>query len=197
MKKGTDRGMRRWRAVALLAAGLAIGVTMTATPAMSHVGGTVSHLWNTHIKPKADARYVKKSAIKTIQGNYAGGAVAASANDDAWENISWGFDLGTAPQEHYIPDGGVPPAECPGTAENPQAAPGHLCVFESFSVNLASVTIFTGTTGGTGQASRWGAGLWIQSTAAGNFFSYGTWAVTAGAGVTPARADSTTSRAGS
>jgi hypothetical protein len=62
LKKGTDRGLRRWRAVALLATGIAIGVTMTATPAMSHVGGTVSHLWNTHIKPKADARYVNSVA---------------------------------------------------------------------------------------------------------------------------------------
>lgn len=58
MKKGTDRGMRRWRAIALVAAGLAIGVTMMATPAMSHVGGTVGHLWNDHIRPRADARYI-------------------------------------------------------------------------------------------------------------------------------------------
>jgi hypothetical protein len=58
LKNGsTDRGLRRWRAVALLTAGLAIGVTMMATPAASHVGGTVSHLWNQHIKPRADARY--------------------------------------------------------------------------------------------------------------------------------------------
>jgi hypothetical protein len=57
LKKGTERSMRRWRAVALVTFGLAIGITMTATPAAGHVGGTVSHLWNQHIKPKADARY--------------------------------------------------------------------------------------------------------------------------------------------
>jgi hypothetical protein len=57
LKNETERGMRRWRAVALLTAGLAIGVTMMATPAASHVGGTVGHLWNDHIKPRADARY--------------------------------------------------------------------------------------------------------------------------------------------
>ena len=38
---------RRWKLAALLAAGMAIGVTMTATPAVSHVGGTVAHLWVT------------------------------------------------------------------------------------------------------------------------------------------------------
>ena len=47
---------RRWKLVALLAAGMAIGVAMTATPAVSHVGGTVAHLWS-HLKPLADARY--------------------------------------------------------------------------------------------------------------------------------------------
>jgi hypothetical protein len=56
MKKGTDRGMRRWRAVALVAAGLTIGVTMMATSAGAHVGGTVTHLWG-HLKPITDARY--------------------------------------------------------------------------------------------------------------------------------------------
>lgn len=56
MKKRTDRGMRRWRAVALVAAGLTIGVTMMATSAGAHVGGTVSHLWG-HLKPITDARY--------------------------------------------------------------------------------------------------------------------------------------------
>lgn len=61
-KKEIGRGLRRWRAVALLAAGLAIGVTMMATPAMSHVGGTVGHLWNDHIKPRADARYANAVA---------------------------------------------------------------------------------------------------------------------------------------
>jgi uncharacterized protein YfiM (DUF2279 family) len=35
---------------------------MMATPAMSHVGGTVGHLWNDHIKPRADARYVNAVA---------------------------------------------------------------------------------------------------------------------------------------
>ena len=47
---------RRWKLVGLLAFGMAIGVTMSATPAVSHVSGW-AHNWNEHIKPKADARY--------------------------------------------------------------------------------------------------------------------------------------------
>ena len=46
---------KRWTAVALLAAGIAIGVVMVATPAGAHVGGSVNHLWN-QLKPKAEAR---------------------------------------------------------------------------------------------------------------------------------------------
>jgi hypothetical protein len=52
---------RRWRTVALVAVGIAIGTTMTATPVYSHVGTSVTHLWNAHIKPKTDARYYTKT----------------------------------------------------------------------------------------------------------------------------------------
>jgi hypothetical protein len=183
------RGERRWKLVAVLAAGMAVGVAMAGPPAAAHVGGTVTHLWN-HLKPKADARYVNESAIKTIQGNWAAGGWANSTSSDAWDNISFGFELAAAPQEHFIPAGSVPPARCPGTAASPKAAAGHLCVYESQHLNRAAVTIFTGATGGVSQASRWGAGLWLQPAAAGDYFSYGTWAVTAPAGPTPARPSS-------
>ena len=58
---GSSRSLRRWRAVALLAAGLAIGVAMTATPVSGHIGSSVTHLWNAHLKPKTDARYYTKA----------------------------------------------------------------------------------------------------------------------------------------
>ena len=60
--KRRDFRLRRTHAVVLVAVGLVIGVTMMATPAMSHVGGTVGHLWNNHIKPRADARYANAVA---------------------------------------------------------------------------------------------------------------------------------------
>ena len=59
-RKGTAGASRRWRTVAILVAGIAIGTTLTATPVYSHVGGTVGHLWKKHIRPKADTRYVRK-----------------------------------------------------------------------------------------------------------------------------------------
>jgi hypothetical protein len=175
----------RRKMVALLATGLMIGVILVATPA----GATMNwdNIWNNHLKPKADARYVKKSAIKTIQGNYAAGLQAANTNDDGWDSISFGFELASAPQEHFIAAGGAATPQCPGSAVNPQAAPGHLCVYESVSSNRGSVVIFTGTTGAVNQASKWGAGVWLIPAAAGNAYSYGTWAVTAPLGTTPSR----------
>ena len=58
-KIGIRTGLR-WRVLATLAAGIALGVSMTATPAAGHVGGTVAHLWS-HLRPLTDARYHTKA----------------------------------------------------------------------------------------------------------------------------------------
>ena len=50
------RSARRWRVTAILALGVVIGIVVAGTPAGAHIG-TVTHLWNHHIKPKADVRY--------------------------------------------------------------------------------------------------------------------------------------------
>jgi hypothetical protein len=44
--------------------------------------------------------------------------------------ISFPIPLAAAPSVvRVIPDGAAPPADCPGTRDNPRAAPGVLCVF--------------------------------------------------------------------
>jgi hypothetical protein len=177
----------RWRTAAVLAVGMVMGTVLMATPAASHIG-SVTHLWNNHIKPKADARYVKKSAIRTIQGNWALGLQAATTDDDGWDNISFGFRLSAAPAVHFIAAGTTAPSECPGTVADPKANPGNLCVYEQDFLNRGSVTIFRAGPPAVDAADRSGAGLWLQPQAAGNSWSYGTWAVTAGSGVTVSRA---------
>ena len=67
---------RRWRTVALLAIGVAIGTTLTATPVYAHISTSVTHLWNVHIKPKTDARYYTKNQANTrfaLKGQSGGG----------------------------------------------------------------------------------------------------------------------------
>lgn len=51
------RTERRWKLVALLATAMMFGMIVAGTPAGAHVGGSVSHLWKKHVKPKADERY--------------------------------------------------------------------------------------------------------------------------------------------
>ena len=65
MKKQEGRVSRRWRTAAVLALGVAIGTVLVATPAASHIG-TVTHLWNHHIKPRADKRYVNVNELKQL-----------------------------------------------------------------------------------------------------------------------------------
>jgi hypothetical protein len=65
MQKEGKRVSRRWRTAAVLALGVAIGTVLVATPAASHIG-SVTHLWNAHIKPRADTRYVNVNELKQL-----------------------------------------------------------------------------------------------------------------------------------
>jgi len=86
---------RRWRIATLLAVGALIGVLMSASPAGAHFKASIDHIWS-HIKPKADARYLQntKTFVK------AGGSVAAGSFDsesvmcpDGWQAIGGGVDI--------------------------------------------------------------------------------------------------------
>jgi hypothetical protein len=89
-----------------------------------------------------------------------------------------GFQLAAAPIVHYIVSGGAVPAGCSGSPTNPNASPGHLCLFEQYNSNRTTgMCIFNPINGGCGQATRWGFALAIYPTAAGHFYAGGTWAV--------------------
>ena len=92
---------------------------------------------------------------------------------------------------HYVGPG-VSAAACPGTATEPKAEPGNLCVYQSFVINVA----LNGTTetaggeifptgampkelGGTRGAGTSGAALLVGSTGTEESLGWGTWAVTA------------------
>lgn len=196
------RRERRWKLVALLAVGMAIGVIIAGTPVSAHVANW-THNWNTHIKPRADARYYTKAQSNaryytkaqanarflpggnapsgtTIRGVYrvASNAVGAASNLGS-SAITFGFTLSSAPTPHFIAQGTSPPAECPGSAATPQAAAGHLCVYEGTDVNAMGQVIVNPITNGGPEASPYGAAVHAQPEGDGIWVTGGTWAVTA------------------
>lgn len=67
MKERTKRGTQLRRMIVVLALGVAIGTMIVATPASAHFRSSIDHIWS-HIKPKADARYVRASGTLSIPG---------------------------------------------------------------------------------------------------------------------------------
>jgi hypothetical protein len=109
-------------------------------------------------------------AGETIRGAFNMGGTAAAAAALANTSISFAFALAAAPAIHFVRQGTAAPAQCPGNATFPQAANGNLCVYEAERANSAG--------GLVNEVNRSGATIFLNSTAAGIFFSFGTWAVT-------------------
>jgi hypothetical protein len=109
---------------------------------------------------------------KTMRGAYGMDGVATSAGYPFRDAVSFGFSLpagGPAVQAHFVAKGGSD-QNCPGSEPEPEAAPGHLCIFEEAGVNHPPLKIYL---------RRSGAILYTASALAGYFTSSGTWAVTA------------------
>ena len=78
---GMSGSGRRFRMAAVLAVGMAVGVAMMATPVSGHIGNSVSHLWNAHLKAKTDARYYTKAQSNSRYLRVAGTAANAEQLD--------------------------------------------------------------------------------------------------------------------
>ena len=92
--------------------------------------------------------------------------------------ISFGYRLASSPTVRIIKAGATAPAECPGTASFPEAAPGYLCVYESQAFRLASTNYPAAF-----DVTRYGTTIVAESVLGGTgftlpFWTYGTWAVT-------------------
>ena len=105
-----------------------------------------------------------------------GGTSPETGPDFSFSEISFGFLFASAPVPHFIEVDSTPPPECPGTSRDPQALPGHLCVYESF----VSRTNVRGINGPDGDDTtyRFGARLFAYGSEPGVFISQGTWAAT-------------------
>jgi hypothetical protein len=118
----------------------------------------------------------------TIRGTYAIATHQNTAGEFHADAQSFGFTLASAPSPHFIAKGATPPAQCPGTALNPQAAAGNLCVYEGAQQNQAGTpSLFNPANGAPSSVSTTGFGIDVTGGASTveNILSYGTWAVTA------------------
>lgn len=70
----------------------------------------------------------------TVRGSYVIDLDAAGQREST--AISFGLTLDGVPVAHFVGRGDIATAECPGSADDPRAAPGHLCVYESDSANV-------------------------------------------------------------
>lgn len=129
---------------------------------------------SSYSKAESDAKYLPKQGL--IRGQYDAIGVTNAPGDWLGDNITFGVTLSAAPTTHYLIDDAAPTADCPGTAAAPDAAPGHLCLYEEQDINVGSRIIFNAATGGSG-ASVFGASMYVESAAAGDVFVYGSWAV--------------------
>ena len=118
---------------------------------------------------------------QTLTGAYnlEGTNSAGPSHSYAGSAVSFQFPLAAAPVAHFIPAKGTPPAQCPGSAMNPQAQSGNLCIYEDESKESEGVSVFNPSELEKEGASPFGAALSLKSTAvSGGFYSLGTWAVT-------------------
>jgi hypothetical protein len=117
---------------------------------------------------------------KTLKGVYeVTGQAAPQGGFAAATSETYAAALPATPALHMIVPGATPTQICPGTFADPQAAQGHLCVYESPNHGnlIEDPSVFIdpeNTAGGT-----LGFSVEIQANATGLFSSAGTWAVTA------------------
>lgn len=107
---------------------------------------------------------------KTIRGAFNIGGTAAAAGALANTSISFIYAFAAAPTVKIVLQGAAAPAECTGNATFPQAQAGFVCIYEESKTNSVGVTL--------NAVNRSGATIFTNSSAAGVFFSYGTWAAT-------------------
>jgi hypothetical protein len=92
-------------------------------------------------------------------------------------SLSYQFPLASSPTINVIAVGGASTASCPGTAADPQAAPGNLCVYQTRNDGNQAFSVVNEVQGG-----RFGPSLAFPIAADLDYQYEGTWAVTAATG---------------
>jgi hypothetical protein len=119
---------------------------------------------------------------RTVRGTFAFEHRPSGEDETADTAVSFPFALPAAPAGHVVAAGTTAPPECPGSAGDPKASPGHLCIYEAQSAGTIklrttydpSKEFAPGTAGTLGFALPYTLGLGDAAPRA-----HGTWAVTA------------------
>jgi hypothetical protein len=119
-------------------------------------------------------------AGQTLRGTFSVRGKATAANDEIQQGISFDFTLNSAPTVNYVNFGAPAPAACAaGTAANPQASAGNLCVYESVApTNSTTRGEFDAISGNNNTATSFGFAVFADAVAAGDYRIRGSWAVT-------------------
>jgi hypothetical protein len=173
---------------AAIAAGGACGAGVTGVKYT--LGATSTNVCNGKEGPQGPAGQDGETGFteelpseKTLMGSWVTG-VTASNQTGATADISFGIPYPGNPAVKFVPAGDTSITECPGSAGNPEAAPGTLCIYTTFLTGEA--TFNKGFT--EGQAGKAGTVLLIETKQIepepGVFthipsLGLGTWAVTA------------------
>lgn len=89
--------------------------------------------------------------------------------------------LSASPEAHYVLPGAAPSLMCPGTLASPDAAPGHLCIYEQSSGGLEQRLLCNLAGSCAGNVNAFGATILAFDTAgADTRWMRGTWALRPG-----------------
>lgn len=116
-------------------------------------------------------------AGKTLKGSWAVGGYGTG--DQTVTDISFPYPLADAPVPHLIAPDALPPPGCSGTVANPGADAGHLCIFRGSEDRIEVVGNYNPENGVKNQASTKGIVVYATNSSAFNYWTGGTWAVTA------------------
>ncbi|HEV7481648.1 MAG TPA: hypothetical protein VGO13_00960 [Solirubrobacterales bacterium] len=127
---------------------------------------------------------------ESLQGEWSLAGTAAGGFQEFWATVNFPFELSAVPTGYVIgPEEGegepneaavVEEGKCTGTAVNPGAAAGHLCVFAAVEANIFAIAFKQATEGGEAPTAH-GFSVVALTTASANSAvqARGSWAVTA------------------
>ena len=110
---------------------------------------------------------------KTLTGIYAAQGKYVNGFQPFLQTISFQPPLNSAPKLNLLEVGDGPTAACPGSAKEPQAAPGNLCVYEALNTSGSELAIEKSIVG-----AKRGVALIAAIPTGENFSFQGSWAVT-------------------